>query len=147
LCGKEGIWQPGYIQRSLWEGSRRNPLSTRGWVTRESILAPRILHFTAEELTWECNAQSRCECQVTPHTFAAETPLKLAINYLPFHRRWETIVCGFTDRNLKFPSDRLPVLSGLATLMQKLTTGLGFGVVAFLSASSGLFWTDIVQIE
>jgi Heterokaryon incompatibility protein (HET) len=129
---KKGSGNRDTFNHHFWDGPMRSPLSTRGWVMQESVLAPRILHFTAEELTWECNAQSRCECQVEPHSFKAETPMKLMINDLAFHSRWETLVRDFTDRHLTLHSDRLPAISGLATFMQKSTTA------SFLAG----FWSD-----
>ena len=35
-----------------------SPLSGRGWVLQERLLAPRTLHFGREQLFWEC-----CECR------------------------------------------------------------------------------------
>lgn len=38
------------------------PLFTRGWVSQERLLAPRIVHFGWQELTFECRAHTRCQC-------------------------------------------------------------------------------------
>lgn len=38
------------------------PVFTRGWTFQERFLAPRILHFNAEELAWECLEESACQC-------------------------------------------------------------------------------------
>ncbi|EGS23424.1 putative chromosome transmission fidelity protein [Thermochaetoides thermophila DSM 1495] len=38
------------------------PLFTRGWVSQERLLAPRIVHFGWQELTLECRAHTRCQC-------------------------------------------------------------------------------------
>ncbi|KAH7079528.1 heterokaryon incompatibility protein-domain-containing protein [Paraphoma chrysanthemicola] len=40
----------------------RFPLLSRGWVLQERLLSPRILHFCASELVWECREESICEC-------------------------------------------------------------------------------------
>ena len=37
-------------------------LSKRGWALQESILPSRILHFTAQEIVWECNTHCQCQC-------------------------------------------------------------------------------------
>jgi hypothetical protein len=34
---------------------RRFPLLSRGWTLQEQLLAPCIIHFTEQELVWECN--------------------------------------------------------------------------------------------
>ncbi|KAK3389989.1 heterokaryon incompatibility protein-domain-containing protein, partial [Podospora didyma] len=42
------------------------PLLTRGWVFQERVLSPRVLHFCAQEMVWECNTTSMCECRSLP---------------------------------------------------------------------------------
>lgn len=44
--------------------STRPTIDTRAWTMQERLLAPRILHYTADELVWECEEESRCECKV-----------------------------------------------------------------------------------
>lgn len=39
-------------------------LEDRGWIFQESFLSPRILHFPADEMTWECLTMAQCECQL-----------------------------------------------------------------------------------
>ena len=118
---KKGSGLRDSFNHHCWTGPTRSPLSLRGWVLQESVLAPRILHFTAEELTWECNTQSQCECQVQPHHFSSELPIKAYINQLPFRKKWSLLVDEFSERDLSFQTDRLPAISGLAMWMQKST--------------------------
>ncbi|KAF5004242.1 hypothetical protein FDECE_9271 [Fusarium decemcellulare] len=43
--------------RSPWykvENIENTPLDTRGWVLQERILSPRIIHYGAQQLYWEC---------------------------------------------------------------------------------------------
>ncbi|KAM7186058.1 Heterokaryon incompatibility protein (HET) domain containing protein [Rhypophila sp. PSN 637] len=42
------------------------PTLTRGWIFQERFLASRVLHFGPEELFWECNATSLCQCSSPP---------------------------------------------------------------------------------
>ena len=42
-------------------GLARQPLIRRCWVMQERILAPRVLHFTDEQLIWECNERQSFE--------------------------------------------------------------------------------------
>ncbi|KAF1998879.1 HET-domain-containing protein [Amniculicola lignicola CBS 123094] len=37
------------------------PLNQRSWVLQERILAPRVLHFSHEQLFWECREFTACE--------------------------------------------------------------------------------------
>jgi Heterokaryon incompatibility protein (HET) len=118
---RKGYGLQDSFHHHCWTGPARSPLSLRGWILQESVLAPRILHFTAEELTWECTTQSRCECQVQSHRFSSELPIKASINELPFRKKWSLLVEEFSERDLSFQTDRLPAISGLATWMQKST--------------------------
>jgi hypothetical protein len=36
------------------------PLATRKWALQERVLSRRILHFTAQDLIWECRHVARC---------------------------------------------------------------------------------------
>ena len=117
------------------------PLLTRAWAYQEHLLAPRVLQYTANECVWECNASTRCMCGRS--NFSPPNIKMLHIHELPFshqeaetavasgsshtqtipsislsnvHHYWRTtVVQGYTSRNLSFPSDRLPALSGVAT--------------------------------
>ena len=49
------------------------PLLSRGWVFQERVLSPRVLHFCADEMVWECNSATRCECGgLLPYSSARE---------------------------------------------------------------------------
>ncbi|PSN70746.1 HET-domain-containing protein, partial [Corynespora cassiicola Philippines] len=39
-----------------------HPLLKRAWVLQERLLSPRILHFLADELAWECMGALECLC-------------------------------------------------------------------------------------
>lgn len=48
---------------------------------QERLLAPRILHYTASELVWECAVESKCECKVA----VKEANI---LNYSPFKQNY-----------------------------------------------------------
>jgi hypothetical protein len=51
---KPGLYD--MVPRDLWsDGLWNAALNKRAWVAQERILAPRILHFSATQLYWECN--------------------------------------------------------------------------------------------
>ncbi|RDW64342.1 HET domain-containing protein [Aspergillus mulundensis] len=104
----------------VWNAPRQSALSYRGWTLQESILSPRILHYTAEEVTFECRTESRCECQLRPHNNAA-TPVKMAIQTAPFNRKWAMVVDHYSSRDLTDQSDKLTAISGVARSMQSQT--------------------------
>ena len=51
---KPGLYD--LVPRNLLENGLSNePLNRRAWVTQERILTPRVLHFSRNQLFWECN--------------------------------------------------------------------------------------------
>ena len=98
--------------RSLIESG---PLSKRGWCLQERLLAPRVLHFTQQELVWECETNwwfedsLRAAIERNPPWNDSHPQNKRAI-----YDAWFSIVRGFTNANLTRYTDRLPALSGLA---------------------------------
>ena len=40
------------------------PLMTRAWTFQERILSTRIVHFTKQEMVWECRKELNCECGI-----------------------------------------------------------------------------------
>lgn len=72
------------LDGSLWPRNiGEAPLNRRGWVVQERILSPRILHFGAQQLFWECHEIEACESfprglpeSPDPLTFIVRTGLK-----------------------------------------------------------------------
>lgn len=99
-------------------------LSKRGWVLQEKILSPRMIHFYKEELVWSCHSQERCECRLLPGVSSSGTFRRLLHSKNPelnLHFEWPKLVQDFTRRDLTYTKDRLPAISGLATLMKQHT--------------------------
>lgn len=98
------------------------PLRHRAWALQEHVLCSRILHYTAHELLFECRIASRCECRRHQHfttkpspTTPGLLPRLLTTGRRAQHRRtWHAIVAGYTARELSFPADKLPAVSGIA---------------------------------
>lgn len=119
----------------LWESSV--PLHFRAWALQERILATRIVHFTDEELVWECHKSVRCECMSMDHDSShINNPLLKQLWRVgirgddhspgPKYNRfsiWHTILETYTRLDITKPSDRLPALSGLAKKMQGAGAG------------------------
>ena len=77
------------------------PLNRRGWVVQERLLSPRILHFGANQMFWECCETTRCE------TFPDQRPR--AVNMVS---------------RLKQTSDGLPVLEDFKVAKWAIPRGL-----------------------
>jgi hypothetical protein len=102
------------------------PLRRRGWTLQEWLLSARVVHFTTDEILWECNDLQLCECQLT-----AQSPAKwgdqdrVTVAKASYYRtgdearnrgyfRWPHVVEEFSRRQLTKQTDRLPALSGVA---------------------------------
>lgn len=123
------------------------PLLSRAWAYQERLLAPRVLHFGAQEVFWECMQDLDCECgamkwTATKHmgsyasrNTAGQLPPKIS-HYAALHigtaqkskvsdlkrkekllSRWQEMVEEYTRRSLTFATDRLPAFSGVAAEM------------------------------
>jgi hypothetical protein len=47
---------------TLWrESILQAPLNKRGWVLQERLLSPRIVHFSTDQVFWQCKYQLACE--------------------------------------------------------------------------------------
>lgn len=114
----------GYRQRNL-------PGFKRGWISQEQLLSRRVVHFTEEELVWDCREAITCECNsITEHTAGALSFKQFVLMGLHDINRarssWTTMMRDFVARDFTEDSDRLPALSGLAQRFQD-STGANFG--------------------
>ena len=99
------------------------PLSQRGWALQERYLSPRMLHFTKQQLTWECESTWSYESFHLRHQVFVDTDTGLprhksdtqAIEE-PAHlyEAWYSVVREFSRAHLTRITDQLPALSGLA---------------------------------
>ncbi|KAL7955819.1 heterokaryon incompatibility domain-containing protein [Trichoderma compactum] len=88
------------------------PLLNRGWVYQEQLLSRRMLHFTQNELIWECFEETRCECGWYDNNtliFGAQDWYKRS----PVSKAWSQVIKGYAKRPLTVVTDRLPALAGI----------------------------------
>ena len=122
------IWRhPMHYHAEDLPQGRSWPLLGRAWVFQERLLSPRFLHFTKNELIWECNKESLCECgdsrlesmSMKPGNHEALTS-KTKENAV---RGWHLMTSSYCSLKLSFESDKLPALSGLAAKMAAVRPG------------------------
>jgi Heterokaryon incompatibility protein (HET) len=128
-----------YIRRKLthrlqrYEGTRQLdelPTLHRAWVYQERLLSRRILHFSNQELQWECRENSECDCGFTKPTevdpkIDQQRITRLRQNRPTFDRlhllnRWMRVVEEYSPLQLTYSRDKLPALSGLAKVFAAL---------------------------
>lgn len=98
------------------------PLLTRGWCLQEQILSPHTVHFTSEELVWECHEGTECECNPEDPGPKIKTDVGKALtgaSPAELSEAWRRILENFCQRRLTFRKDRLPALSGIAGDFEK----------------------------
>lgn len=105
---------------------RTEPLAARAWCMQESVLSNRILHYTSDELMWECNETQRCECgfgsgtadpNENPNILLRRPDVVLGnehnMNFF-WRNMWSNYIHIFSRRGITDGRDKLPALSGLA---------------------------------
>ncbi|KAI1298003.1 heterokaryon incompatibility protein-domain-containing protein [Xylaria venustula] len=93
-----------------------SPLMQRGWVLQERILSPRVVHYDAEEIRWECTAMTDCQCggMVVIANFKLDYYGGLKPNGTPLPYQWMRISERYSTLKFTYESDRLVALAGLA---------------------------------
>ncbi|KAH8588757.1 hypothetical protein B0O99DRAFT_600530 [Bisporella sp. PMI_857] len=88
FIGIEGIWEPGWVWRTLCE------------------------------VSWKCASASQCECQLRPHNKPPHRPEDVEeprqIDTKNLKEFWREVIEQYNQRQLTYHSDRLAALAGLA---------------------------------
>lgn len=109
-------------------GRQLTPLGSRGWVVQERILSPRVLHFAAKQVFWECS-ESQNECEAYPagldHKFRPCGPFELPTRGSPpsenDHILWQQLIWTYTACSLSRPeTDKLGAFSSIAEHMASI---------------------------
>jgi Heterokaryon incompatibility protein (HET) len=131
-------------------------LSARAWVVQERFHSPRVLHFTADQLFWECAELFACEtfpeglpaCYDNKSSWHYRANMSLA----PIHQRdkpqhyeiWGRICEDYSKGKLTHSSDKLIAFSGIVREFQsrlpsdKYLAGMWKGDLV-----SGLLWSVV----
>lgn len=108
-----------------------SPLANRAWTVQEKFLAPRVLHFAAEEVHWECMELFTAESLPTSFNTIPESNIiirKSTLRYdLPEQDRaqvlydiWYQLVTAYSRGSLTYKSDRAIAIAGLAGIFSRL---------------------------
>ncbi|XXG99366.1 hypothetical protein Hte_005703 [Hypoxylon texense] len=102
-------------------------LLSRGWVLQERILSPRIVYYDADELKWECNTTTDCQCggMNVISNFKVDYMASLEGSRGPgsLHVRWMLLVQRYSRLGLTYDTDRVVALAGMAD--QAFKSGYG----------------------
>jgi hypothetical protein len=131
------------VIRHIWDRSAFL-LSSRGWVYQERLLSPRTIHFSDQEIFWECYEISTCQCgiEVRYGDFYSRTIPKichaealclknrtLKPETSALRQRWRQIVEEYSRLYLTKPSDKLHAVQGCAEQIREyLAESYHFGL-------------------
>ncbi|KAL5318152.1 hypothetical protein ACEPPN_013211 [Leptodophora sp. 'Broadleaf-Isolate-01'] len=142
---KQSISSHMYVRPGNWRYFRPSimgedsTISARGWVLQESVLSPRTLHYSKQQMLWECEHLTFAEACILPISFNQTyqgqllatldsnkmmRPASLFRNGSPQERRaaiyfaWLSVVQNYTRRSLTFQSDIFAALGGVASEFQ-----------------------------
>jgi hypothetical protein len=140
-----------------WSNNVDNaPLNKRGWVVQERFLSPRIMHFGAKQLYWECRT---LEASVSfPQGLPREiftSKVKKSIHMDPRHpkrvesvdrwdfNKWANAVTRYSRSELTFDSDKMIAIAGLAKSLEHPFLGSYLGGMWSNFLLSHLTWSAV----
>lgn len=154
---RDHVHLPGYENDNA-------PLNVRGWTLQENLLSPRTLHYTEQQVVFECQRYSLTESDITPRgTTDADvfTTIKryflkpecgrqdLSVqkyptmaNYYDPLFRWYQILEEFYRRSLTFEDDRFAAISGLAREISQQTKMIYKAGIWVEDFHIGLLWNS-----
>jgi hypothetical protein len=110
------------------------PLNSRAWTLQERLFAPRIIHYSVQQLIWQCKTCIASEDNQFEFMSGGKviSPVIDMINLdtersgknkrpTPLSTGWYNLLGGYTKRQITYSSDLLPGISGLAQEVQNLT--------------------------
>lgn len=102
-------------------------ISTRAWVIQERFLSPRILHFTTDQLFWECAGTYACETfpKGLPHVYDDSTSWhyrsladRASVNQEEsgdVYKAWGRVCQDYSRAKLTYTSDKIIAFAGIAS--------------------------------
>ncbi|KAL3293098.1 HET-domain-containing protein [Colletotrichum asianum] len=131
-------------ERGFRDAVINGPLDSRGWVAQEWALSPAVLHYTPEEIWWDCD--DRIACETLPSGAENWDPLELCTNRRirslidgnkePSYRFWRSFIQLYAHTETTFEKDRFPAVAGIARILGNM---LHEGFIA------GIWEGDIVR--
>jgi hypothetical protein len=129
------------LEPHLWPTLAQSVLHKRAWCLQEHILSTRLLQFTQSEIILECQTTLERETGGYPPYLARRdlrevdsmsltgADLKGVLVPVTFGKltveqtfqTWYRTIEEYTNRDLTFPGDRLPAISGLASEFERAT--------------------------
>lgn len=138
------------LQKPYYQSIEKAHLNSRGWVLQERLLARRTLHFTKDQLFWECEHMLANESHPEGIETALDRPpgeFRRMLNQFldgegteSHEVKWLSLVGQYTRCNLTRDSDILIALSGLARRWSEVFPDQYLAGIWEQSLEKGLLW-------
>jgi hypothetical protein len=119
------------FDEDFWDKRIKNaPLNKRGWVLQERTMASRTIHFTCDQILWECHQTRRSQYFSTllPREEGGKRPRVhgLQAPQTPDENRnltllWNSLVRTYTNCRLTRPEDKLVAIGATAAHIHSQT--------------------------
>lgn len=127
---EDGTSQEVVVMKKQRERYEESPLVSRGWCFQEREISQRMVHYTENQVLWECRTMRASES--LPNGDAMQMPGLLKSSLSQWPRRmldkhlsgddvsyaWLQAVEDYSDRQLTRDTDKLPALAGLAAAVR-----------------------------
>ncbi|KAI0110370.1 heterokaryon incompatibility protein-domain-containing protein [Nemania sp. FL0031] len=111
----------GYLSTTKQAIEDGDVLTTRAWTFQEGLLSKRVIYYTGANLVWACHTAKLEEDRRKPSINSADQLCSRMLSSLgrDAFKLWRGLIGQFSDRDLTYPTDCLPALSGVATKFQR----------------------------
>lgn len=150
---KNGSQHLVYLRKRLKrfeETVNKGPLNSRAWTFQERLLSRRILHYGEDQLHWECEETCLSEdghtvlnndyFKSTSILHPEKSAMPQQVEHNSMYLDWYDMVQKYTSRHLTKAADKLPALSGLASVFATLTGDRYLAGLWESNLEAGLLW-------
>ncbi|KAH7115593.1 heterokaryon incompatibility protein-domain-containing protein, partial [Dactylonectria macrodidyma] len=145
------------VDHSFTEDVHGSPLLKRAWVKQERVLSRRTIDFSSNQIFWTCRLTRYSEdgqqhsddgiesaalihCLRTFHLSMGMARKQKDMFQGLFFRAWSDLVQEYSTLQLKYESDRLPALAGIADIASRIISDQYLSGIWKANLSSGLLW-------
>ena len=143
----------GVMDIFSWEDAIEGaPLNRRGWVLQERLLSPRVAHFTADQVIWDCSQRTASESVpsgllATPKqkTFWIGRKLDSELYATPRDEakildEWAMMANAYSTCHLTYDSDKFIAIGGITSVFEQLLDRKFFCALTNLHLEIQLLW-------
>lgn len=133
-----------------WSGGVPDVWDMRCWTMQEKILSTRMVSCSGEEIQWSCKTMNACECgRGVPSNSRYSKSISQLNNETDAYLFWHGQVVEYTTRRLTCAPDKLPAISGIASVLHRLTNSSYLAGLWVKNLVNDLCWerVDVEEVE